>query len=90
MIFTKKKTIKLDSINVRKEFSETIPKPHRLISKTADYVLLDKIQPIIVDKNYVLIDGYCSYLIRKTLGEKKVRVVIVDSKKFEKVKADES
>ena len=66
----------MDKIKISKAFSEAPPNPEKLIKKTADFVSGEKISPIYIDRDMWLIDGYCSYLISKTLN-KKVKIVQV-------------
>lgn len=66
----------MDKIKISRAFSDVSPKPEKLIQKTADFVSGKEISPIIIDRDMWLIDGYCSYLISKTLN-KKVKIVQV-------------
>lgn len=82
MIIFKRKRIKLSKITIPKCFEKTPPKPEKLIKKTINYINTGELSPICVSgKNYVLVDGYCSYLIRKACGEEKVKIVYVDERK---------
>lgn len=56
-------------ISVPDEFLRTQPLSEKLIRKTADYFKTGKLEKIYVDKSSQLVDGYCSYLIAKELGE---------------------
>lgn len=79
MIFLKKRKIKLSKITIPKHFEEAPPKPKKLIKKTINYLKTNNLSPIYVcHKNNTLVDGYCSYLIRKACGEDKVKIVYVD------------
>lgn len=82
MIIFKKRKIKLSKITIPKHFEKTPPKPEKLIKKTINYINTGELSPICVSgKNNVLVDGYCSYLIRKACGEEKVKVVYVNEGK---------
>lgn len=62
--FIKRSPKKIDKIIISPNFSLHPPKSDKLIRKTYDYILNNaKLDPIIVDKNWRLLDGYCSYLI---------------------------
>ena len=60
----------IEKIKIRNCFFNTPPRPEKLIQKTADYMQGQKLPPIYIDDEYYLIDGYCSYLIAKTLNVK--------------------
>ena len=76
----KMKWVTLDKIKIRPCFAESPPTPEKLIRKTAEFVNGAKLEPILIDKDYNLIDGYCSYLIAKTLNSRKFKVVMVKEK----------
>lgn len=57
-----------NEIVIPAEFSKTQPTTEKLIRKTADYFKTGKLEKIYVDKDFRLVDGYCSYLIAKELG----------------------
>ena len=76
----KMKFLTLDKIKIRKIFTECPPSPEKLIRKTAEFLNGAKLEPILIDKDYNLIDGYCSYLIAKNLNSKKFKVVMVKEK----------
>ena len=76
---------KLRKVKIRQSFKDNPPKPEKLIQKTADFLNGGKLNPIYVDSKYYLIDGYCSYLIAKTLSSNKVKIVQVRKKTTDKV-----
>ena len=83
------KTIKrshkiIDKIKIQKDFKEKPPKSNKLITKTADYMIGIDLPPIIIDKDYNLIDGYCSYLIAKALGVKTKIIQMRDNQEARK------
>ena len=85
MIIFKKRKIKLSKITIPKHFEEAPPKPEKLIKKTINYLKTNNLSPIYVcHKNNTLVDGYCSYLIRKACGEDKVKIVYVDERNKKK------
>lgn len=59
-------------IVVPTEFLESRPVPQKLIKKTADYLINGNLEKIYIDKDFNLVDGYCSYLIAEELGLEKV------------------
>lgn len=66
---------KLKNIKISKEFKMKYPKTLKLISKMEYYSRNNKFeQPIVIDKNNVLVDGYTSYIIAQMLNKKYVRV----------------
>ena len=74
---------KIDAIKVPPHFKAATPSPEKLIKKTADFLNEGRLEKIYVDKDFNLLDGYCSYLIATTLGYKKAK--IVQFRKREKV-----
>ena len=76
----KMKFITLDKIKIDQDFINCPPKPERVIRKTAEFMNGGKLEPILIDKDHNLIDGYCSYLIAKTLNSNKFKVVMVKEK----------
>ena len=78
MLFCKRnKKKKIEDIRIQPRFLETPPHPEKLILKTADFLETGQASPIYLDKDNNLIDGYCTYLILKTLLYDKVKCVIV-------------
>lgn len=74
----------MNNIKVTKEFLENQPKPEKLIRKTAEFLGGAKLEPIIVDDKFTLIDGYCSYLIAKELQNNKVKIIQIKEKRGQK------
>lgn len=54
-------------ISIPDEFLRTQPLPEKLIHKTAEFYETGKLEKIYVDKDFKLVDGYCSYLIAKEI-----------------------
>ncbi len=77
-------------IKVPEEFKDCPPNPHKVIEKTALYFEKNKLDTIYVDKKFNLLDGYCSYLIAKTLGIKRVKIMQVREKYCKNYEADAS
>lgn len=79
------KTQHFDKIIIPDEFFKNQPSPEKLIRKTVDYCKTGKLEKIYVDKDFVLVDGYCTYLIAKELMEsemhKAVKIRMISSKR---------
>ena len=54
-----------DKIEISGAFKRCPPKKEKYHTKLINYIATKKLDPIIVDENNVLVDGYCSYLIAK-------------------------
>lgn len=71
----------INKIRVPSEFVENPPKPEKLIVKTKKFLETGELEKIYVDKEFNLLDGYCSYLIATALGKvmtkKKVKIIMV-------------
>ena len=70
-------------IKIRKAFSDNPPNLQKLIQKTAEFAAGVKLPPIYIDRDYYLIDGYCSYLIAMALGSDRVKILQIREKKGE-------
>ena len=66
---------RIKDIKVPAHFKASPPNPEKLIRKTAEFINEGKLEKIYVDKDFNLMDGYCSYLIATTLGYKKAKIV---------------
>lgn len=53
----------LEKIVISKAFEAHPPKKEKYNKKLLDFIRHKKLDPIIVDENFVLDDGYCAYLI---------------------------
>lgn len=74
--------MKLRKIKISDRFKMHPPKDEKLDSRREVFLnhstdFLDLHYPIIVNKNNVLIDGYCTYLVLKEYGVKKFPVIKV-------------
>ena len=66
---------RLKNIKISKEFKMKYPRTLKLISKMEYYLRNNKFeQPIVINKDNVLVDGYTSYIIAQMLNKKWVRV----------------
>ncbi len=66
---------RLKNIKISKEFKMKYPRTLKLISKMEYYLRNNKFeQPIVINKDNVLVDGYTSYIIVQMLNKKWVRV----------------
>lgn len=71
----------LNKIKIKQDFIDNAPNPEKVIKKTADFLNGGKLNAIYVDREWNLIDGYCSYLIAKTLESRKVKIIQVRENK---------
>lgn len=66
---------RLKNIKISKKFKMAYPKTLKLINKIEYYLQNKKFeQPIVINKENVLVDGYTSYLIAQMLNKKWVKV----------------
>ena len=72
------KTIQLSKIKISNQMKNTIPRPYKMNRKYSYYRNTHKFATeIILDKHYVLLDGYTTYLLAKMFGYKKIKVKIL-------------
>ena len=69
-----KKLMKLGDIKVPDRFTSTPPKLDKVLLHHQDYISNRCLDPIIVDADNTIIDGYISYLIHKNYGHENVTV----------------
>lgn len=70
-----KKLMRLSKIKISEEFEKTPPKKIKLLEKRAYQLIYNQYeQPIVVNKNNVLIDGYTTYLLMK--ADKKIFAIV--------------
>ena len=67
-------------IKISPDFVLSPPRTEKIIEKMLMFFRECYLEPIIVDRNFFLVDGYCSYLIARHVGTdfvkiKQVRVV---------------
>ena len=55
-------------IKIPPEYKRRPPKPQKLIDKMLKFNRESELDDIIIDEDFTLIDGYCSYLIAKQAG----------------------
>lgn len=71
----------INKIKVPFEFEQNMPSAQKLITKTANFFRTGEMSSILVDEKFMLLDGYCSYLIALTLEpeltHKKIKIVMV-------------
>ena len=67
--------ISLGEIKIKEEFFAAPPKNWKYESKLRNFIKTGELSPIIIDRNYELVDGYCSYLIYKRFNVNKIPVV---------------
>lgn len=61
-------------IKISPDFVLSQPRTEKIIEKMLMFFRECYLEPIIVDENYFLVDGYCSYLIAKQVGTDFVRI----------------
>lgn len=66
--------IPIYEIKIKEEFLATPPKYEKYRKKEKAFVEYGELEKIVIDRNYELIDGYCSYLICKKYNIGKVPV----------------
>ena len=54
-----------DKIEISGAFKRCPPKEEKFERKLFEFEVKGKLDPMIIDKNNVLVDGYCSYVIAK-------------------------
>lgn len=57
--------IPINEIKIREEFLTTPPNYRKFRKKENTFIKYGELGKIVIDRNYELIDGYCSYLICK-------------------------
>jgi hypothetical protein len=69
-----KKRMKISRIKIPDSFKSHPPKESKMKDKVYNMWIhgFDILPPIVVDTDYNLIDGYCTYLIAKQSGFKKL------------------
>lgn len=83
------KLIKINDIIIKRNFKKTLPKKNKYKKHKKYYNKHGYFyNPIVLDKNNVLLDGYCNYLICKNKNIKNIACVIYDLKKYRKSKLD--
>lgn len=72
--------INIKKIKITQEFKSCPPKGEKMWIKRAYFMINNKFeQPVVVDKDNVLVDGYTTYLIAKEKDMKYVPVVRLES-----------
>lgn len=64
--------IPINEIKIREEFLATPPNYYKYRKKEKTFIKYGELGKIVVNRNYELIDGYCSYLICKKYDMGKV------------------
>lgn len=71
--------VDLEDIEIQIDFLKSHPKNQKMIHKWKYYNKIGEFEsPILLDRNYILQNGYTSYLIAKTEHMRKVPVYFVD------------
>jgi hypothetical protein len=66
-------------IKIPKAFRDNPPTPTKIIDKMLRFSRESELDDILVDENFVLLDGYCSYLIAQQVGVGFVKIKQVRS-----------
>lgn len=61
-------------INITQAFLDNPPRPEKLIDKMLRFSRESELDDILVDENFILLDGYCSYLIAQQVGAEFVKI----------------
>ncbi len=77
---SRKKTMKLADLKVPAHFQTNQPRLDKILMHHQDYIANGYMDPIIVDADDVMIDGYISYLIHKSYGHEDVTVYRITPK----------
>ena len=71
------KTVRLSRIKIADGFSKVMPTANKLKDKYSYYRKYGRFtSPIVLDRHNTLTDGYCTYLIAKMFGIKKMDVMV--------------
>ena len=62
------------NIKIPLSFSENPPKPEKLIHKVLVFARESELEDILIDEDFNLVDGYCSYLIAQQVGTQFVKI----------------
>lgn len=66
---------KLNNIKIKKSFKKHPPKPNKMMAKWTFYQIYGTFeQPIVLDRDNYLIDGYTTYIMAITLGKRYMAV----------------
>lgn len=68
-----------NKIKVPERFLQTPPSPEKLIHKVLVFTRESELEHILVDEDFNLVDGYCSYLIAQQVGVKFVKIKMIKS-----------
>ena len=64
-------------IKIPQNFLDNPPKPEKVIEKMLRFSRESELEDILVDENFYLLDGYCSYLIAQQVGAEFVKIKMV-------------
>jgi hypothetical protein len=63
-----------ENIKIPQRFIDYPPNPEKLIHKVLVFSRESELDDILVDENFYLVDGYCSYLIAQQVGPQFVKI----------------
>ena len=61
-------------IKISQAFLDNPPRPGKVIDKMLRFSRESELEDILVDENFYLLDGYCSYLIAQQVGAEFVKI----------------
>lgn len=71
-----------DQIKISRSFQRHPPYPDKIGCKTTIFLNYHKLDPIIINENYTLMDGYCAYLLAKEFKYRGLRLKIYMAKEI--------
>lgn len=63
-----------NKIKIPPHFLNSPPKPEKIINKMLKFSRESELEDIIIDEDFFLVDGYCSYLIAQQVGVDYVKI----------------
>ena len=61
-------------IKISQDFLNHPPRPEKVVEKMLKFSRESELEDILVDENFYLLDGYCSYLIAQQVGVEFVKI----------------
>lgn len=75
--YYKKKRVPTWAVRISPEMKVTMPKVEKVKTKYSYYKKFGKFDsPVKVNKNYILVDGYITYLLAKMFGVSRIDVLM--------------
>lgn len=70
--------VNIDDIKINNNYNKSHPTPAKVAKKIAEYEETNKLQPIEVNKDMELVDGYITYKIAKMFNIEEVEIKVVE------------